>query len=138
MRSVFTFSLIFIAGFASSQGATTPKSGSAERKAILDAIRPRIERDLKLKVKFEVHHMKVSSGFAFVMAQPILTNGKRIDWRKTKYAQAYKDGYFGQTALALLKKSGKSWRVLEYEFGGSHMPAVEWVRDHHAPKSILP
>ena len=64
MRSVFTLALIFIAGFASSQSATTPKSGSAERKAILDAIRPPMERDLKLKVKFEVHHMKVSSGFA--------------------------------------------------------------------------
>lgn len=82
--------------------------------------------------------MKVASGFAFVMAQPIHTNGKHIDWRKTKYAQAYKDGYFGQTALALLKKSGKTWRVLEYEFGGSDMPAVEWTQTHRAPRSILP
>lgn len=120
------------------QPASVPRAGSAERKAILDAIRPRTEKDLGFKVKFEVSHIKSTGTFAFVIARPIHTNGKQIDWRKTKYAQDWKDGVFGDAVLSLLKKSGKTWRILEWSIGASDFPAEDWCKDHKAPKTILP
>lgn len=137
-----SYSLALIAlscgALAPIQKATTPKIGSPERQAILNAFRPRIERDLDLKVKFEVHHMKVASGFAFVMAAPIHTNGKKIDWNKTKYARRWQEGSLGASVLALLRKVKGKWSILEYDFGASDFPCEEWIRDHGAPRSLLP
>jgi hypothetical protein len=41
------FALVIFAVSGSAQGVYTPERGSAERKAILDALRVPVERDLK-------------------------------------------------------------------------------------------
>src|ERR1700761_2335675 len=48
----------------------TPPVNSAERKAILDALRPPFERELKQKVKFDVSFFKVLDDWAFVLGTP--------------------------------------------------------------------
>jgi hypothetical protein len=62
---------------------TTPKAGSPERKAILDALRPAFEAEMKAPVEFKVSMMKVAAGFAFVSVHPQRPGGKEIsaaDW----------------------------------------------------------
>lgn len=137
MRALLACVLVASSVPVLAQKATTPKMGSAERTAILDAIRPRTEKAVGMKVKFEVTHLKVAKGFAFLMANPVRTNGKKIDWTKTRYAQDIADGIFDPSVMALFKKSGKTWKVLEWSFGATDYPAEEWVKNHHAPRTIL-
>ncbi len=51
---------------AQAQAAYTPEKGSAERKAILDALRVPVERQLKQKVVFVADNFKVQGNWAFV------------------------------------------------------------------------
>lgn len=131
--------LLFVCLASTSMGqkVTTPKMGSPERKAILDAVRPLAERKIGHKVKFEVTHLKVSGGFAFMMGRPVRTDGKRIDWTKTIYAEAYKAGAFDDGVMALLQKGSKGWKVLEWALGATDYPCEDWVRKHKAPGIIL-
>ncbi len=78
-----------IAAIAVGQSSVqTPAPGSKLRKAILDGLRPSIEKDLKQKVIFKVGTIRVYKGWAFLHVHPIQPSGKSIDFRKTKYAEA--------------------------------------------------
>src|SRR5687767_9558593 len=76
------------------QRAATPKMGSPERKAIMDALRVPIQKKLKKKVVFKVDHIKVQNGWAFLYGVPQQPNGKAMDYKGTVYEQAIKDGMF--------------------------------------------
>src|SRR5262245_3042613 len=70
----------------------TPKSGSPERKAIVDALRAPVEKDLRRKVVFKIDHLKLQDGWAFLIGRPQQPDGKRMDYRGTQYEEAIKDG----------------------------------------------
>jgi len=82
---------------AGSATAYTPPPGSAERKAILDALRAMLRRLEINDVVFVVRLLKVSKGWAWVEAQPRSTDGK----------QRFED------INCLLRRPGKEWQVLE-------------------------
>ena len=44
----------------------TPEKGSVERKAITDALRVPVEKKLKQSVVFNIDHLKVQNGWAFM------------------------------------------------------------------------
>ena len=71
-----------------------PEKGSAERKAILDALRIPVERDLKQRVVFNADHFKVSGNWAFVSGSPQTPAGGRPDYSATKFAAAVDSGAF--------------------------------------------
>lgn len=78
-----------------------PKPGSAERKAILDALRKPISKDLKRKVIFKVHHLKVCNGWAWTMVTALKPDGSEPGHEE-----------FWGSAGGLLRKralSGKCW-----------------------------
>ena len=52
---------------------------SAQRKAVLDALRPAIETKLGPNVEFVIQVLRVEDGWAFVMADPQRKGGKPID-----------------------------------------------------------
>lgn len=138
MKPLAAFVLATCVASAFGQPAHTPKTGSAERKAILDGIRPLAEKKLKQKLIFQIQILKVASGYAFVTARPLRPNGKPLDWKKTPYWSDIQEGAFDEQVMGLLKKSGSKWRVLEWTLGATDFPALEWVEKHRAPKSILP
>ncbi len=80
-----------------SQNLHTPPSGSAERKAILDAMRMKIKELHDLDVVFAVRTIHVSGGWAWVHALP-----------------RSKDGRFScEDFYALLRKAKGEWRIAE-------------------------
>jgi len=121
---------------AIAQSATTPKPGSADRKGILDALRPGLEKRLHQKIVFKVKTMRVLKGFAYVYLQPLQTNGKEIDYRNTQYWEDIQAGAFDDGVLGLLKKSGGKWKVLEWTHGATDWPVEEWIQKHGAPRNI--
>ncbi len=93
------------------------KPGSAERKAICNALRIPVMRDITngQRVVFVIGHIATQGDTAFIycsnLQQP---NGKPINWLKTKYAQQYKNDEFGDAGLAAILRrdnTGK-WHVI--------------------------
>ncbi len=99
--------------------ARTPPPGSAQRRAILDALRSAILRIHELEVVFLVEHMKVNHGWAWVLTRPRSKDG----------LNNYED------IAALLREEGHGWRVLELTGGG--LDEVQ-KRYPQAPTDIFP
>ncbi len=70
-----------IGAFLLALAAVTPTP--AERKAVLDALRPAVESKLGPNVEFVVQVIRVEDGWAFVMADPQRKGGKPIDGAKS-------------------------------------------------------
>ena len=130
--------LLAFSSVAAAQSAYTPEKGSPERKAILDALRLPIERDLKQKVVFVADNFKVQGNFAFVSGIPQNSSGGDPDYARTKYADQVDSGAFDNNFFALLKKTGGKWRVAAYAIGCTDVCYAYWWREHRAPKAIFP
>ena len=116
----------------------SPDKGSAERKAIVDALRAPVQRKLKQEVIFKIDHLKVQSGWAFLLGAPSRPDGGQIDYRDTPYADAYNAGAFDNNVVALLHKVGGQWRVVQYVIGATDVAYLGWDHKFHAPAAIFP
>jgi len=130
--------LLAVAIAAVAQTAYTPEKGSPERKAILDALRLPVERDLKQKVVFVADNFKVQGNFAFVSGTPQNSSGEDPDYARTKYADQVDSGAFDNNFFALLKKTSGKWRVTHYLIGCTDVCYADWWRRFRAPKAIFP
>jgi hypothetical protein len=118
------------------QTVRTPPPGSAERKAIMDQIRVPCEKDLKQKVIFQVNLLKISGEFAAVRVTPVRPDGGAINYRKTKYKEAFENDAFESNGEAFLRKMNGTWKLLHWRFGGTDTELIEWVREAGAPEAI--
>ena len=130
---VLVFSSLYLA-----QTPHTPEKGSAERKAILDALRVPVERELKQPIVFAAEHFNVSGNWAFLGGKPQNVNGSAPDYRGTPYQRAKQAGMFDNNFFALLKRTSGRWRVVTYAIGCTDVCYATWWRRHGAPKSIFP
>jgi hypothetical protein len=133
---LLALSFCLLAPIASAQSPYTPRPGSAERAAIMDAIRPLCERDLKQKVIFKVQHLRVARGFALARVVPLKPNGGEINYSRTKYADELAEGAFDGEGEALLRNDDGEWTLLEWRFGASDTEVPIWLARHGAPRSL--
>ena len=111
----------------------------SERKAILDAVRPVVEATLRgQKIKFVVRHIGIERDWAFLDAQPVLANGKRIDFRRSDFAEAARDGMVDDGVVALLRKKKGRWRIVDHALFPTDVPWEPWGKQYGAPKGIFP
>jgi hypothetical protein len=123
---------------ATGQSVYTPEPGSAERKAILDALRIPVERELKQPIVFVPDEFNVLAYWAFVSGEPRSAGGGQPDYSATKYYEAYGEGAFDNNFFALLKKTGGKWRVVTFAIGCTDVCYSDWAKRFKAPKLILP
>ena len=123
MRILPPLSLLFsLALAAPAFGWETPAKGSADRKAMMDALRPHAEWNLNAPVEFVVDTLRVEGKLGFAMVTPQRPGGKPIDLSQTPMVErdgfdpAYMDGAAMQ---ALLQKQGKTWVVVHWQMGAS-------------------
>jgi len=139
-KSFLILSIVLVlagAGFA--QRVYTPEKGSAERTAILNALRAPVEKELKQKIVFNVDAFNVQGVWAFLSGKPLDADGKgRPNYRNTPYQQAIDADMFDNNYFALLKKTGKKWKVVHYAIGCTDVCYVTWWKDYRAPKAIFP
>jgi hypothetical protein len=89
----------------------------AERKAVLDALRPAVEARLGPNVEFVVAHLRVEDGWAFVIADPQRKGGKPIDgWGI--FGEHF-DNMDGLRTEAVLKRTKGRWRVVDWGIGAT-------------------
>ena len=113
----------------------TPKAGSAERTAILDAVRGPLEATLNQKVIFVVHHMKVEGPWAFLKATQKTEASKPIDYKGTVFEE---DTEFDELTVALLKKREGKWVSVNHAYFTSDVWWHGlWERYAGCPRSIF-
>ena len=139
MRSLLIVFLIMMAAIGvAAQTAYEPAKGTPERKAILDALRIPIERDLKQKVVFVADNFKVQGNWAFVGGVPQRADGSAPDYTRTKFADAFDSGAFDNNFFALLKRTAGKWKVTTYAIGCTDVCYTDWWSRYRAPKAIFP
>ena len=102
---------------------------ASERKAVLDALRPKVEARLGPGVEFVVQVNRVANGWAFVMADPQRRGGKPIDGQRI-----YGDDFENMDGLrvdAVLRKREGRWVVADFGIGATDV----WYCDV-GPKSL--
>lgn len=130
--------LLAAATTSAQQRPHTPPRGSAERQAIMDALRVPVQRELKKPVIFEVRTLRVLGTWAFVEAVPRKPDGSPFDYRGTPYQQAIDEGMFDDGAFALLRREGGRWRVLRYVIGPTDVAWIPWEEELRAPRAVFP
>ena len=119
------------------QGPHTPKQGDAERRAITDALRAPVEKQLKQKVVFRIDHLKVQNDWAFLRGVPQRPDGAALDYKGTPYQTAVDAGAFDDGIVALLQKRKGRWQVVRFVVGATDVPYVEWDKKYRAPSAIF-
>jgi hypothetical protein len=115
----------------------TPEAGTPERKAIMDALRVPIKKQLKKDVIFKIDALKVQNGWAFVRGVPKKPDGGPMDYRGTVYAANIQAGVFDDWFCALLRKRGDQWQVVQYSIGATDVVWEGWDKQYHAPSAIF-
>ncbi len=137
-KLLVAISLSLFAIALQAQTPYTPEKGSPERKAILDALRIPVERDLKQKVVFVAENFNVLGSWAFVSGTPQNANGGSPDYSRTQYADAVDSGAFDNNFFALLRKTAGKWKVTTYAIGCTDVCYADWWRRYRAPKGVFP
>lgn len=136
MIAVLALLLGFLASSSHGQAIYTPPTGSDERKAIMDALRPVCEQDLKQKVIFKVELLKVSGPWAAARVTPLQPNGSPINYLKTHYREDVQQGAFDSGGEALLVFKNGAWRLLKWRFGATDTELPEWLEKYGAPVGL--
>lgn len=128
-----------IAGLAFVVGAAAfePPRGSQSRAEILQSLRTRVERDIGPPVEFVIERMNLVNGWAFVSATPQRRGGAKVDWSRTRFADAFAADAMSDAVLALLRQEGGRWRVIEYALGPTDVAWEEWIPKYRLPRSFF-
>ncbi len=137
IRLVISFSVLMLLAVSTfSQTVYEPERGSAERKAILDAIRVPVERDMKQKIVFVTDEFRVYQNWAFVSGTLQTPDGGQPDLRGTAWAE--EADFFENNFFALVRKTGSRWRVTTHAIGCTDVCYADWWRRYRAPKAVFP
>lgn len=138
-KPLIVLSVILISAFAAfGQKVYTPEKGSAERTAILNALRVPVEKELTQKIQFSIDNFNVSGNWAFLSGEPQNLNGERPDYSKTEFQEAIEADAFDNNFFALLKKTGGKWKVVTHLIGCTDVCYATWWKDYKAPKVVFP
>ena len=138
-KSLFSLVVIFaVATISAAQKVYTPGKGSAERTAILAALRVPVEKELKQKIQFSVENFKSNGTWAFLSGDPQNMNGGKPNYKGTPYQEAIDTEMFDNNFFALLKKTGGKWKVVTHVIGCTDVCYATWWKDYKAPKAIFP
>jgi len=118
-------SLLLSGGSTPFAAPYSPKAGSKERSAILNALRVPVEKQAKQKIVFYSVTMRVEKGWAFVTCLSKDPSGKRYP-----LGELNTDG--------LLRKINGRWKVLHWGVAGDISVACDTAQKYpKAPKAIF-
>jgi len=138
MKAAWILPLALLPALAVGQKVTTPARESADRKGIMNALRPKVESALGIKVIFEVTHLKMKGDWSMMTATPRHTNGKAIDYSKTKLKPEMEA--FEDWVCALFRKDAKTkkWVLITHVLGATDVAWYGWWEEYKAPRDIFP
>jgi hypothetical protein len=114
-----------------------PVKGSSERTAILNVVRASVESRLGIKIGFVVERLAIFGDWAFASLHPRTKAGKRINYRKTRYAQDYHPDLDSDFVDVLLRRRGGSWTIVQEAFLPTDVVWEEWERKYNLPRKLF-
>ena len=121
-RRLMCFAVLMMVG----QGALaqvwhSPNRGTAERAALMDAMRPHAEWVLGAPVQFVVDDLRVAGDLGYGALTPQRPGGGQIDIRRTPgFARGQLDPVMDGIYLHVLyRKSGKTWVAVQWSMGAT-------------------
>ncbi len=126
-----------VAVAAQAQPVTSPDRNNPLRTQLLDALRPTIQAETGGPVSFVVGIVNVMGEWAYVGATPVRRNGSPIDWRATKFKQAFEADMFSGLVMALLRRDAKGWTVVEFVVGPTDVYWLSWVEKYKLPEALF-
>ncbi|CAM8619352.1 hypothetical protein [Sphingobium cupriresistens] len=119
-------------------GASDIGVADPQRRALLDALRPAIERDLMQKVKFVVRTLRRQDRWAFAHVVPQTPAGGSIDFSQTRHAERVEAGIFdGPDVYALLEQKDGRWIVRDFVVGPTDVAYLAWPDEFGAPMGLF-
>ncbi len=116
---------------ASASPAHTPTPGSSERRAILDALRQPVDKEMKQTVVFHDVFVKAQNGWAYVSADVRDSSGHTLRY--------FSGSPLDFTFQGLLRRTKTGWRVLDWGYGTGTDPTDNARKKYPAaPASIFP
>lgn len=109
-----------------------------ERRAILTAIRPAVEKHVLQPVKFTGVSIRTENSFAIVSGTQLKADGSEIDYTKIpEYAKLEETGMFDGGFEVLLQKNDGKWQVLEIRIGPTDTMQEEWMKIHQLKHLVI-
>ena len=127
-KVAFALALLPTAAIAQVNAIAPPQVRSAQRVAILNAIRPAVELELGRNIEFVPSCVQVWKGWALVAAEPQRKGGRKIDRR----ILADWDNRDGLTVTALLRFRYGRWNLVGHAIGATDV----WY-DGQAPRPLM-
>jgi hypothetical protein len=118
------------------EGIVSPPMGDPVRKAIADALRIPVEKDLKKKVIFKIEKLNLWKSWAFFYGAPLQPGGKAMDYRGTRYQKAINAEMFDDNICALFHNAKDGWQVVKYEIGRTDSCFGEYERENKIPVNL--
>ncbi len=116
---------IVIGGLTAAQAQYSPETGSPERKAIMNALRGPVQKELRKPVTFGYVQLRVSGDWAVVdTATPMKPDFTEFDYRGSQsgYARCINrgsDDCGDPQYSAILRRTGGRWRVIKFGSGAT-------------------
>jgi hypothetical protein len=120
-----------------SAGYHEPRRGTAERRAIMDAARQPISRELGQSVIFVVDVVRTDGHWAYLQAVPHQPGGAPINWDRTRFGRDIRDGMMSDIAMVLLRNRDGRWQVEDHVFGPTDVYWYEWVDRYSLPETLF-
>lgn len=133
----------------SSRGAGPGGSGSltttTERCALagqpdgdLNAmIADRASTALGRPVGLMIHHRKRVDDWAYILGAPLELDGTPLDYDSTPYAAQSAEGMVDDVLMALARRSGQGWELVEFSIGATDAPFFDWSDAYGIPLSLF-
>lgn len=118
--------------------AHTPPPGSADRVALMNALRAVVRHDIGGDVVFVVRALRMDGDWAFAVVEPTWPDGRRIVAAATPLhrAQTDKAALDGLRTEAIWRRQNGRWRVIAHAIGATDA----WWLAHcgPAPSGLMP
>lgn len=137
-RLLLPLLLLAVAQTAAAQRPHTPPRGSAERQALMDALRATVQRELGKPAIFEVRELRVLGDWAFADVTPRKPDGSAFDFRGTPMEQAWREGFVDDGMYAVLRRRDGRWRVVRHAIGPTDVAWMGWEDELRAPRALFP
>ena len=110
--------------------------GDPDRKAVLNALRPAIEAQMRGPVEFVVSSITVENDWAFAVVEPQRPGGRRINPANTAFSNTfeYMDGF---TTFALLKFQYRRWNLVDHVIGPTDVAWSNWGNHYGSGTAIF-
>lgn len=109
----------------------------ADRAAILDAAHHAIARRIGKTPRLLVRTLAHQGEWVFLVATMQDKAGRPISYAGTPLASAEAEGMVSKDFVALFRRSGAGWRVVDEALGPTDLAWADWAEKHGAPKAIF-